>query len=61
MSFGIAPQELIEEIDSEGFWPYSEPQRHWDNNNGGEWTLWMSRGAAIVMWPESQRDRKSVV
>ena len=55
MSFGIAPHEMAEEIEATGSWPYNEPQRHWHNDGGGDWSLWMSRSAAIVVWPHGDR------
>lgn len=54
MAFGIAPVEVVEELDRTGSWPYAKPPRHW-LGDGGDWSLWMSRDASVVLWPVSDR------
>lgn len=49
MAFGTAPIELAEKIDPTGAWPYNSMPRQQDGEGG--WTLWMSRGASVALWP----------
>lgn len=47
----IAPTELVETLDGASSWPYEVMPKK--QQGAGDWTLWMDRGASMVIWPTS--------